>query len=410
MNDYKEKIEKHVLPVIAFEESIIESANGVYVTDVEGNKILDMSAGQFCTILGHSNENFRELFERIMKIQHTNTATLTRSTVEVYEKINALIPELESKIITLSTGAEAIEFAMRYAKNFTNKTGVISFDRGYHGLSLGAQTVTYGGKFAKPYIEQVYSIPTYEEWMTEEDEDCIINQLENICTNDNNIAAIFIEPIVGVGGIHKLSRRVAKKIRDICDTYEIFLIFDECQSGFGRGGAWFYYQVLGVNPDILVTAKGIGLGFPVSLVAVRGDKVEEDKVIVHYSSHQNDPFSGEIINFAIDYMKEHNLIEKCIEKGKVLKDKIDNLHCKNFTPVRGDGLLLGFDLEIEGVDDYRQISAKFRKHVRENGCLVQSTNGGKTIRLLPSYEITDQEIDHFISILRNSIDSFDFGD
>lgn len=409
MKNYDDKIKKHVLPVIGFESNVIEYASGMYLIDVDNNKFLDMCGGQFCSIFGHSNSQFDELFDRLKKIQHTNTSTLVSSTINTYEKINNLIPEINGKIITLTTGAEAIEFAMRYAKNYTGKTSVISFDRGYHGLSLGAQTITYGGQFSKPYIENVYSIPTFEESMTKEDIDKILSNLEKICESDDDIAAIFIEPIVGVGGVHKLSQSFAKRVREICDRYNVFLVFDECQSGFGRAGSWFYYQTLDVVPDILVTAKGVGLGFPVSLVVVNGSKVEEGKVITHYSSHQNDPFGSEIIDFAINYISKNDLINKCSTKGEILRRKINDLKCPYFSKVRGDGLMLGFDLVVEGITNYRKVGLDFRNKIKSNGCLVQGTNGGETIRLLPSYEISLDEIDEFIRILKLSVETFDFG-
>ncbi|MFV0425054.1 MAG: aspartate aminotransferase family protein [Bacilli bacterium] len=408
MSNYQNKIDKYVLPVIDFEENIIENGKGSYVFDTEGNKLLDMCGGQFCTIIGHSNSDFEKLFKNLSYIQHTNTATLTKNTINTYEKIANLMPELDPKIITLSTGAESIEFAMRYAKNLTGKTAVVSFDRGYHGLSLGAQTVTYGGKFSKPYIDQVYSIPTYEETMSEDEENEIVVAFENICKNDSNISSLFIEPVVGVGGVHKLSKSFAKKIRKVCDDYGVLLILDECQSGFGRCGSWFYYQALDIVPDIVVTAKGIGLGFPVSMVAVKGCLVSKETTVTHYSSHQNDPFSSEIIDFGIEYLTKHNLLEACSIKGDKIRKMIDDLKCPYFSLSRGDGLMVGFDLVIDGVNDYRKIGHEFRDYMRKHGCLIQGTNAGQTVRLLPNYEITDEEINTFIEILKECCNSFDF--
>lgn len=408
MSNFQNKIDKFVLPVIGFESNIIEHGEGTYVYDVDGNKLLDMCGGQFCTILGHSNPKFDSLYNNISKIQHTNTATLTKRTIEVYEKLYNIMPELDPKIITLSTGAEAIEFAMRYAKNATGKSAVVSFDRGYHGLSLGAQTITYGGKFSNPYIEKVYSIPTYEESMTLEDEKLIVDKFEKICQSDDNIAAIFLEPVIGVGGVHKLSETFAKEIRRICNEYNVLLVLDECQSGFGRCGKWFYYQELNIIPDIIVTAKGIGLGFPVSLVAVNGELAAKGSTVTHYSSHQNDPFSAEIIDFGLDYILENNLIAESVVKGDDLRNKINKIDCPYLSKARGAGLMVGFDLVIDGVSNYRNIGSKFRDSMKELGCLIQGTNGGQTIRLLPSYEITQEEIDYFVDALKQCCATFDF--
>ncbi len=405
-----ENKKQHILPVIGFEEPIIESAEGLYVYDLDGNKIMDLNGGQFCSIFGHSLPEFQTIFQNLATIQHTNTATLTKSTLDAYEKLATTMPEMSPQFITLSTGAEAIEFAMRFAKNYTGKTGLICFNKGYHGLSLGAQSITYGGIYAKPLHDDVYSLPIIEEHFTNAQIDEVILQLENICQNNANLAAMFFEPIIGVGGIHKLNNYFMKKVREICDKYAILLIFDECQSGFGRGGYWWYYQKLAIAPDLLVTAKGIGLGFPVSLVAVNTKTIDTSKNVTHYSSHQNDPFSAAIIDFGVDYIKEHNLLEEVTAKGEYFRNKLQALatNCQYISNPRGDGLIIGFDLTIDGVTNYRVLGAEFRRALCRNKVLIQGTNAGQTQRLLPSYLITYEEIDEFIKILEKTITDFDF--
>ncbi len=402
---------QYVLPVIGFEEPVVDYGKGVYIYDVDGNEILDMSGGQFCTIFGHAFPEIDKLYTSISKIQHTNTATLSSSVLRAYKNLASTMANMNPRIITLSTGAEAIEFALRYAKNYTGKNGLVCFDKGYHGLSLGAQAITYGGVYSNPRHKDIFTIPVIEEHFSHEEIDIVTAQLESICKSSDNIAAMFFEPIVGVGGIHKLTSYFMNQVREICNIYNIFLVFDECQSGFGRGGSWWYYQTLGVSPDILVTAKGIGLGFPVSLVAVNADTVDTSKTLTHYSSHQNDPFSAEIIQFGIEYMRNHSLIEEVQQKGVYLRSRlleIANVFSCVSTP-RGDGLLVGFDFAVPGLSDYRQLGVDFRRHMCYNGVLVQGTNGGKTIRLLPSYLITKEEIDQFLSVLVRTLENFDFG-
>ena len=290
---------KYILPVINFEEPILVKGEGNYVFDLDDNKILDLNGGQFCTILGHSNPELKAVINQIGDtIQHTNTATLTKNTIEAMKEVHKLMPELDARTIFLATGSESVEFAIRYAKHITGKNGMVCFDIGYHGLTLGSQSITYGGVHARPQITEIFSIKTPTHKTTIIELRTIITEFEQICKN-NQIAALIIEPVVSVGGMYVQSKDFINELKTICLKYSVLLIFDECQTCMGRTGEWFGYQSLGVTPDIVVAAKGIGLGYPVGLVSINNKYVENYPPLIHYSSHQNDPFSAQIVSFII---------------------------------------------------------------------------------------------------------------
>jgi len=392
----------YILPVINFEKPILERGKGSYVYDVDGNKIMDLNGGQFCNILGHSNPKFVEMMSTITNsISHTSTSTLTTQVLAVMKKINGIMPEMNAKNILLATGAEAVEFALRYSKHITQKNGVVSFSVGYHGLTLGAQTVTYAGVHAKPWVKEAYSIETPKNLNGNDDYSQPIKKLAALCS-ENEIACVILEPIVSVGGMYVQTKEFLEQVKVICEENNVILIYDECQTGFGRTGKWFGYQSVCVTPHIMVTAKGFGLGYPISMVSVDSKYVDGCPPLVHFSSHQNDPFSAMVVDFGIEYIIENNLLTNVELNGKYFYEKLDELHENNdhFSKPRGKGLMLGCDLQIEGVSDYRKISADFREYLLlEHNLMIQATNGGRTLRFLPSFEISKEEIDKVVFML-----------
>lgn len=408
----KDQYLDYALNIIGFEDTIITAGQGTYVFDADGNKIMDLNGGQFCAILGHGNKELSEFMaQKASEIQHTNTGTLAYSTMQALKIMHDITPEMDSRSIILSTGAEAIEFALRYAKNVVQKTGIVCFKNGYHGLTLGAQSVTYGGVFAKPVQSDIYALDCPLTDATTQELDEVINQFKSILENCDNIACALFEPIVSVGGMHVQQTYFMKAIKELCQKHGVVLIFDECQTGFGRTGHWFYYQAIDVVPDILVCAKGIGLGYPVSTVTITKQLIDQLTIpYSHYCSHQNDPFSANVINFGYDYITKHNVLEQVQASGTYFYNELLRLSQKHsiLSKPRGKGLMLGQDLILPGVSDYRKISADFRHHLLTKGIMMQATNGGQTLRYLPTYLITKEEIDLFINIFDQELQQYQF--
>lgn len=400
-------MENKLLSIIPFSEIIIERGKGSWVYDTNGKKYLDLNAGQFCSILGHSSEILKEsIIDNSMEIQHTNSGMLSVEILKAAEKLNILSGEMNAKSIFLTTGSEAIEFAIRFAKNLKKKDGIICFNKGYHGLTLGAQSITYGGQYAYPRIKNIFSveIPNSNNYLEE------LKKVEKIILeNKENIGIILLEPIVSVGGMLLPPKEYFIGLKRLCQLYDIFLIFDESQTGMGRTGSWFYFQKLACTPDIVVLSKGIGGGYPVAAVLFDEKIIPQDGFqITHYSSHQNDPFLGCIVNKIIEYIENNDLLKKIEEKGAYFFQRIEHLSNKYewISQPRGNGLMLGFDLEIPNVINYREISKRFLREIKNRGVILQATNGGETIRLLPNYLISYEEIDYCIQTIDEVLRDF----
>lgn len=406
---------QYIFKATGFIEPIIDRAEGSYVWDVDGNKYLDINSGQFCLVFGHAHKPFIDMVTKQMeKIYHTNTMTLTTELFEAAKELGDINDGDLKKSIFLSTGAEANECAIRYAKFITGKNKIISLNKGYHGLTLGTQSITMDGIWARPKVPGSISIETpdlnYPIKTFSKDEFwqmCIDDIYMKINKNKGEIAAIIVEPILGTAGIVIPPKEYFKILREVCNENDILLIFDECQTGIGRTGKWFCYQNYEIVPDILVTAKAIGMGLPVSAVTLRSSILKDfEGSITHFSSHQNDPLAASIISFVIRHIKKNDMLQQINEKGQYLLNKLLQIESESnlIKNSRGLGLMLGFDLPIDLVDENREITNLFISLMQECGVLVQAVRKGATIRILPSYTISYKEIDFFINSLKDTLD------
>lgn len=397
-----------IAPVVDYEEPYMVSGKGCYVYDNTGKQYLDISCGQFSAVLGHQNPYVQKAIENASKqLIHLSSGLISENFIKAAQKLHEIMPEMNGRIFLLSTGGEANEACLRYAKNMNNnKSGVISFVQGYHGLTHGTEGYSIARKWVKPELEYSFSVRApecYGEGMFDYSE--YIEEFRRIATqNKDVIAAALFEPIVSNGGMLFPAAEYWREIRKICDENDIYLIFDECQTGFGRTGSWFYYQQIGCVPDMLVCAKALGLGFPVSMVVFNGNKFDNSKFKMHhFSSHQNEPFSAELILSAISAIETEGLLNNINQMGEYLQKSMERMQ-KEFAIIRnprGIGLMRGFDLDTYNMEksELMQRAHLLTKLAQNRGLLLQITNNGTTVRVLPAYNITSSEIDEFIKLI-----------
>lgn len=412
LNKYK----KYLFWIGPFRKIIIKAGKGSFVEDFNGQKYLDMMSGQFCLALGHCNPVFNKLIiKQLSKIIHTNTLTLTEEILMASKKLAELTNYRLSKTLFLSTGAEAVEAALRYAKIFTKKEGIVAVDSGYHGLTLATQSISMGGKYAMPKVPSSVIIPTPDFIHNKNKHQNINDFVKKIIAKSYNIlkkykgkiAAFIIEPVISVGGMIFPPKKYFNDLLSIVKEHKALLIFDECQTSFGRTGTWFGYQNYDIIPDILVFSKIAGLGLPVSGIILKEEIAKEiEGKSVHFSSHQNDPLSGAIVSFVVEYIKKNNLLKKIKQKGDYLLKKLTKLSRKEkfIQNPRGLGLMLGFDLPPEifknGMINPGQ---ELINILEKKGIMIQVIRQGKTVRILPNFLISYEEIDFFIKKLEEGI-------
>ncbi|MFA6243588.1 MAG: aspartate aminotransferase family protein [Candidatus Hydrogenedentales bacterium] len=398
---------KLVLPTNQFIEPILEIGSGSFVWDIDGKKYLDLNCGQFCLCFGHNYAPFIEAVNRqLAKITHTNTNTLSSVVFQSLEKLIEITEGAFTAGILLSTGSEAVEFALRFAKSISRREKMAALDHGYHGLSLGSQSVSNSGKWAIPRVAGTLVVPVPKH--QDEVVACLAAAKRVLDENRGEIAAFIMEPILGAGGMIFPPIDFLKEVRAMCDQNDVILIFDECQTGFGRTGRWFCYQKYGVTPDMLIFGKLSGAGFPVSGVLMN-DRLTEGMrhgTQTHFSSHQNDPLPAAVLLFVIEEIERLNLLEVTENVGKVLLGKISDVARRRRALVdpRGIGLMTAFNLDERLFADGKNPGHELTQLLLSSGVLIQSISRGRIFRVMPNFFISMEDIDFFIEALDAAVE------
>ncbi|MGB2580225.1 MAG: aspartate aminotransferase family protein [Minisyncoccia bacterium] len=402
--------DKNVFFAVPYRKMILKSGKGMWVKDVDNNLYLDMMSGQFCLPLGYSDAAVAKLIKRqLATLVHTNTMFLTEDVVRGARALASVVGKAPVKVFFLSTGAEAVEFAIRNAKAYSSKESLASLSVGYHGLTLATQALSNFGLYAKPMIPKTYHLPV-PDWVnrpksqTAEQftKSCLKETEEVLRGAKGDLASIIVEPVISVGGMIFPQKEYFIGLAKIAKSHKALLIFDESQTGIGRTGTWFAYEHYGVVPDMIILAKGIGLGFATSAVVMKADiaKVLEG-IVLHFSSHQNDPLSGATTDFLISYIKKQKMLRSITERGTYFLGKLRAIaeHHPIIVNPRGLGLMLGFDLDEKYFTNERNPGQELVSLLEKEGVLIQAVRRGKTFRILPAYIIKEKEIDIFIKKL-----------
>lgn len=411
LNEYK----SYIFKAVPFRTPILKKGHGSYLEDIDGNKYLDMMSGQFCTVLGYNHNEFNKIIiKQLKELIHTNTLYLSKPVLLAAKALGSITAKNLKKVIILSTGAEAVEFAIRNAKFYTKKEGIVGVGNGYHGLTLATQSISTNGLYAKPRVQKSYSIPTPDYFnrlpgQTIENfiSMCLKKSRKQLEKKMGEIAAFVVEPIISVGGMIFPQKEYFKGLEKIAKEHNALMIFDECQTGLARTGEWFAYERIGVIPDMLILAKAAGLGLPVSAVVIKNKIAKSiENQLTHFSSHQNDPIAGIILEFLIKYIKRNNLLKKIKKTGDYFLKQLEILSEKEpwLENPRGLGLMLGFNLPHKEFSKNRNPGQELISLLEKKNILIQATQKGKTFRILPNYLISKKEIDIFITALRNCLE------
>lgn len=403
-----------------YADNLIGRADGSVLRDVDGNEILDLSAGQFCSILGNNHPKLiARLSAQLTNIVHTGTQFLSPIVLEAAQKLAEVAPGTLSKSIFLSTGTEANECAISLAKAYTGRTGVVGFNRGYYGLSLATKSLTsifYDGdrhgsgptvpesfRFLAPHC---FHCPVNNRY-PECDLVCLQSSIETALPRGGDLAAVIVEPVFSAGGMVVPPPGYLKLLRDFTRQAGALLIVDEAQTGFGRTGKWFGCEHHEVEPDILVVSKGAGAGFPVSAVITNDEVAEKvaSRGWQHLASHQSDPLPAAALAATIDIIREENLVEKAASNGQYLLELLIGLKTKYpiIADVRGTGLMIGMEIGQSQKILEHELCSLIIALCEERGVHFTYTYFEPVIRCLPPLTISRDEIQRAVSVLDEAI-------
>jgi len=414
-----EKYGEYILMAMPYADSLIASGRGCTLQDVDGNQILDLSAGQFCSILGNNHPKYLEkLLAQIGNVIHTGTQFLSPIVLEAAKKFAEITPGSLSKSIFLSTGTEANECAISLAKAYTMKTGVIGFNRGYYGLSVGAKGLSSifsrgDRQRSGPAVPETFRLlaphcfhcPVKNHY-PECEFVCLDSSIE-LLPKRQDIAAIIVEPFFSAGGMFTPPPGYLNRLRDYAHNIGALLIVDEAQTGFGRTGKWFACEHHEVEPDILVVSKSSGAGFPVSGVITTdaiADRIASQRWL-HLASHQSDPLPAAAFAATIDIVREENLVENAVAQGRYFMDGLLELKRKHqiIVDVRGEGLMLGAEIGKCKDGTEHELCSQIVALSANRGLHFTYTYYEPVFRFIPPLTITKPEIDRALAILDDSI-------
>lgn len=360
----------------------IVSGKGCHVYDAEGTEYIDLYGGHAVISVGHSHPHYVEALKRqAEKLVFYSNSVQNSLQVKLAEKLGRLSGYDDYQLFLVNSGAEANENAMKLASFHTGKARVISFSKAFHGRTSLAVEATDNPKIVAPINanDRITFVPFGDIAAVEAE------------LAKGDVAAVIIEGIQGVGGVNIPSVEFWKALRAACDKYDVVMIADEIQSGYGRSGKFFAHQHSGVRPDMITVAKGIANGFPMSGVLI------SPKFKPVYGM-LGTTFGGNHLACAaaiavLDIFEQENLVENARRVGEHLLEKLREI--PGIKEVRGQGLMIGLEFDYP-VKDLR------RKLLFEQKVFT-GASGTNVIRLLPPLVLTEALADEFVELLKKAM-------
>jgi len=361
----------------------IERGVGAHVWDLSGKEYIDCMGGYGVALVGHCNPRVvKALKAQLDKIITVHSSLYNKTREEFLEKLIKISPPALSQVYLNNSGTEAIEAAIKFARKFTGKKGMIAMNGSYHGKSFGSLSITFNPKYRKafePLLSDVSFTPFGD-----------IEALKSAITPDTGF--IILEPIQGESGIHVAPDGFLQQVRKICNERGIVLIFDEIQSGLGRTGKMWASQHWDTVPDIMCLAKGIAGGVPMGATLVRPDILACIGKGEQSSTFGGNPLSCAAGIAAIDALTEDGLVENAAKMGKVFREGLERLKEKHriIREIRGKGLMIGVEMKFEVKDILFD-------GIANNLLLLYS--GKNILRLLPPLVISESDINKALETL-----------
>ena len=396
---------------------VADRAKGAELWDVAGKRYIDFAGGIGVLNVGHGHPHVMEaVHAQVDRVTHTSfQVVMYESYLRLAERICALAPgEGPKKAIFFSTGAEAVENAVKIARAHTGRPAVISFHGGFHGrtllaLSLTGSVVPYKQNFG-PYATEVYQVPfpyEYRGWSTEK----ALASLEELFESSvapSRVAAIIIEPVLGEGGFVPAPAAFLQKLRALTEKYGILLIVDEIQTGFGRTGKFFAIEHSGVAPDLVTIAKSLAAGFPLSGVVGRAEVMDAPGPGGLGGTYGGNPVACAAGLAVLDVMRDEKLPERAARIGSIVEERMRTWASEH--NLVGDVRVMGAMAGMELVRDRKTKTpadtetAQMLGLARERGLiLLRAGIHHNVIRTLMPLTIPDDQLDEGLDIIGSAL-------
>jgi 4-aminobutyrate aminotransferase len=384
----------------------MDRGEGCWVTDVDGNRFLDFTAGIAVVSTGHSHPKVvAAIEEQARRFLHmSGTDFYYRSEIELAERLEAkILPGTPAKVFFTNSGAEAIEGAMKLARFTTGRPSYIAFIGGFHGRTFGALSLTASKASQRrgfaPLLSSVFHAPypAASRGITTDDSLQRIEELFATVAPPESVAAVFVEPIQGEGGYLVPPDDFLPRLRELTKKHGILLVADEVQSGMGRTGKLLAVEHTDVEPDIVCLAKGIASGLPLGAFIARAEQMSWPPGS-HGSTFGGNPVACAAALATLDLI-EDGLMDNAARVGAVLKEGLREIATghQDVTDVRGLGLMLALELKTPEAAN-RLVQSAF-----ERGLLLL-TAGSRAVRISPPLVLTEEEAATGLEIIASALD------
>ena len=356
---------------------------GAKVWDANGKEYIDCMGGYGVALVGHCNDKVvKAIKEQADKLITCHSSCYNDARLDFLRKLISIAPKGLTKAYLCNSGAEASESAIKIARKYTKKHGIVAMVGSFHGKTMGALSITYAQKYRDafaPLLEGVKFVPFGDAVKLQE-------------AIDGSIGAIIVEPIQGESGIHVAPDGYLQKVREICDSKGIALIFDEIQSGLGRTGKLWAGEHWNVTPDIMCLAKGIAGGVPMGAALAKEDMMNSLKLGEHSSTFGGNPLACAAGRATLECIVDDGLMNNANKVGKFFKEGLLALKDKHkiIREVRGLGLMLAAELRFEVKD-------VLFDGIKEG--LLMLYSGKNIIRLLPPLVIDEHDVSNALTIM-----------
>ena len=405
---------KQATPVIA------ARGEGVYIYDEDDRRFLDFTAGIGVTSTGHCHPKVvAAAQEQVATLIHGQyTTVMHRPLLRLTERLGEVLPEGLDRLFYVNSGSEAVEAALRLARQATGRQNAIVFQGSFHGRTMGAASLTTSGTKIRagigPLVPGVVVSPfpfAYRLGMSEAD--AVAHALREFdyqlatVTSPDDTAAVFIEPVLGEGGYVPVPDAFLQGLRERADRHGFLLVTDEVQTGFGRTGTFWGHEPSGVRPDIVITAKGLASGFPLSAIAAPASIMEKA-----WPGSQGGTYGGNAVATraalaTLDVIQEEGLVENAARQGERLREgltKIASSH-PQIGDVRGRGLMQACEfVTADGTPDGAAAQRAQQAAARNGLLLLTCSPYGNVVRMIPALIVNSEQVDSALELWAASVE------
>jgi 4-aminobutyrate aminotransferase len=423
MTDLTTRHNKVIAPVIAFDTDIhAESAEGIWITDIDGNRWADFACGTAVTNLGHNHPAVvAAAHAQLDKFMHSGCIVRHEPIVSAAERLRSITPPSIEKFGFANSGAEAVEAAVKLARYTSGRQGVVAFRGGFHGRTMGS--VAYTTSNAKyrdgyhPMLGSVFLAPfphPYRWGMTEDG--ATAHSLEELrllfkhVVTPKNIACFLIEPVQGEGGYYPAPPAFLSALRELADEHGILVVYDEVQTGFGRTAEWFAADHFDAKPDIIAMGKGIANGLPLSAYGAPAEMMDAWPIGSHGTTFGGNPVATAAAVAVIDTMED--LLPHARDLSKAAFEGFGSLAERHPTigDVRGLGLMIGVELVSDAglrTPDAAAFNAVQSYAFERELIIIDCGPDGNVLRFIPALVTTRDELAWAIGLVDEGLSAWE---